>query len=75
MTVDLPAASAIDKEELERYVAPCSLLCCTCGGFKEGIIAESARLLRHYLSSSEGFGLPCQHEQLKERGKHNHDSQ
>jgi hypothetical protein len=46
----------IGKEELERYVAPCSLLCYTCGGFKDGVIAESARLLRHYLSGLEGFG-------------------
>lgn len=44
-----------DKEILQ-YVAPCSLLCYTCAGYKEGVIAESASTLRHYLTGVEDFG-------------------
>lgn len=38
----------MDKERLLNYVAPCSLVCYTCMGCKEGAVAECAKKLYAY---------------------------
>ena len=38
----------MEKEKLPDYVAPCSLLCYTCMGFKDGPISECAKKLYIY---------------------------
>ena len=39
----------VEKKEILEKVAPCSLMCYTCSGYKNGIICESAKTLLHYL--------------------------
>jgi len=57
----------MDREKLLQYIAPCSLLCYTCMGLKDGPIAECARTL-HDLSA----GIPeffCRNTPEDERDK------
>ena len=42
----------MDKEELLKKVAPCSLVCHTCSVYEHGVICKSAKQLLRYL---EGF--------------------
>lgn len=43
----------MERDELLNFVAPCSLLCYTCTGFKDGPVTECAKKLYTYLN---GFG-------------------
>lgn len=43
------------REELLKKVAPCSLMCHTCGAYAQGIICDSARKLLEYLDGVYDF--------------------
>lgn len=43
----------MEREKLLHEVAPCSLLCYTCTGYKDGVIAECAKKLHTYLDGFE----------------------
>lgn len=45
----------MDKSEILRNVAPCSLMCHTCSGCHNGIICESAKTLLKYLEGIKEF--------------------
>lgn len=45
----------MDRSEILSKVAPCSLLCHTCSGYKEGIICESSKTLLKYLEGIREF--------------------
>jgi len=41
------------QEELQRYIAPCGLVCYSCPAYTDGPVAQHGRALRRWL---EGFG-------------------
>lgn len=43
----------MERETLLDFVAPCSLVCYTCTGFQEGVVAQCAQALHRHL---DGFG-------------------
>lgn len=43
------------KEEILKKIAPCSLVCYTCGSYEQGVICESAKQLLQYLEGIEEF--------------------
>lgn len=43
------------RKELLNKIAPCSLVCHTCGGYAQGIICESAKQLSEYLEGVQEF--------------------
>lgn len=45
----------MDREKLLHYVAPCSLLCYTCPGLKDGVVAECASKLCRYFEGYYDF--------------------
>jgi len=52
------------REQLLRYVAPCSLLCYTCPGMKDGVIAQHAAALCRYFVGYYDFNdsnLPAEY--------------
>lgn len=54
----------MDRETMREHVAPCSLLCYTCPGYKDGAIAACARKLCSYFDGYYDFNdahMPAQH--------------
>lgn len=45
----------MDKSEILKNVAPCSLMCRTCSGYCNGVICESAKTLLKYLEGIKEF--------------------
>lgn len=45
----------VDRNELLKKVAPCSLMCHTCSAYVDGIICDSSKTLLHYLSGMREF--------------------
>ena len=45
----------MDKAELLARIAPCSLLCHTCGAYADGVMAELSRELLHYTQGVAEF--------------------
>ena len=45
----------MEKSEILKKVATCSLMCHTCSGYHDGIICESAKTLLKYLESIKEF--------------------
>ncbi|MDE6052368.1 MAG: DUF3795 domain-containing protein [Lachnospiraceae bacterium] len=45
----------MDKSEILKNVAPCSLMCHTCSGYHHGVICESAKTLLKYLEGMKEF--------------------
>ena len=45
----------MDKSEILKNVAPCSLICHTCSGYHNGVICESAKTLLKYLEDMKEF--------------------
>lgn len=45
----------MDKNEILKNVAPCSLMCHTCSGYCNGVICESAKTLLKYLEGMKEF--------------------
>ncbi|MGN1249013.1 MAG: DUF3795 domain-containing protein [Candidatus Spyradocola sp.] len=47
----------MDKAGLLARIAPCSLLCHTCGAYADSVMAELSRELLHYTQGVAGCGL------------------
>ena len=45
----------MNKEELLRNVAPCGLVCYTCGGCDYGVLKECFKTMINYLYGITGF--------------------
>ena len=45
----------MDKSEIIKKVAPCSLMCHTCSAYNDGIICASAKTLLKYLEGIKEF--------------------
>lgn len=45
----------LDKEQLLKKIAPCSLVCYTCSSYEHGVICKAAKELLEYLDGAEGF--------------------
>ena len=45
----------MERNEILKKVAPCSLMCHTCSGYNDGVICSSAKALLKYLEVMEGF--------------------
>ena len=45
----------MDNSDILKKVAPCSLMCHTCSGYKDGVICESAKTLLKYLEGIKEF--------------------
>ena len=45
----------MDKSEIIKKVAPCSLMCHTCSAYNDGIICVSAKTLLKYLEGIKEF--------------------
>ena len=45
----------MNKSEILKNVAPCSLMCHTCSGYRNGVICESAKTLLEYLEGIKEF--------------------
>lgn len=45
----------MEKSEILKRVAPCSLVCHTCSGYQNGVICESAKTLLKYLEGMKQF--------------------
>ena len=60
----------MDKNELLKHVAPCSLLCYTCGGYKDGVMSQLSKDLLHYTDGVYEFyarHLPSDEQATLER--------
>ena len=57
----------MEKEEILRSVAPCGLVCYTCGGCDYGVLKEHSKQLLHYLEGITGF-LDGEDKEKIERG-------
>ena len=53
MKIGVDVAPFDCSQNLPDFVAPCSLLCYTCTGFSEGVVARCAQALHRHL---DGFG-------------------
>ena len=45
----------MEKSEILKKVAPCSLMCHTCSAYCSGVICESSKTLLKYLEGIKGF--------------------
>lgn len=45
----------MERSEILKGVAPCSLMCYTCSGYHNGVICESAKTLLKYLEGMKEF--------------------
>ena len=45
----------MERDEILRRVAPCSLMCHTCSGYNNGVICESSKTLLKYLEGIKEF--------------------
>ncbi len=45
----------MERNEILKKVAPCSLMCHTCSGYNNGVICSSAKTLLKYLEGMEDF--------------------
>lgn len=45
----------MEKKEILKKVAPCSLMCHTCSGYRHGVICESSKTLLKYLEGMKEF--------------------
>ena len=45
----------MEKEEILKRVAPCSLMCHTCAAYEEGVICSSSRQLLKYMEGMNEF--------------------
>ncbi len=45
----------MEKNEILKKVAPCSLMCHTCSGYRNGVICESSKTLLKYLEGMKEF--------------------
>ena len=62
----------MDENELLKHVAPCSLLCYTCGRYKDGIMSRLSKDLLHYTEGVYEFfdqHLPSDEQKSLERFK------
>lgn len=59
----------MEKEKLLNYVAPCSLLCCTCMACKEGFLTDCAKRLKNYCEGVCEFFCQNQSEEQQKETK------
>ncbi|MBD5501451.1 MAG: DUF3795 domain-containing protein [Lachnospiraceae bacterium] len=45
----------MERSEILKKVAPCSLMCHTCSAYNDGVICESAKILLKYLEGMKDF--------------------
>ncbi len=45
----------MEKRDILKKIAPCSLMCHTCSGYNDGVIYESAKTLLKYLEGMKEF--------------------
>ena len=45
----------MEKSEILKKVAPCSLMCHTCTGYRDGVICQSSKTLLKYLDGIKEF--------------------
>lgn len=45
----------MDRDDILKKAAPCSLLCHTCTAYQDGVIRNSAKTLLEYLDGIKGF--------------------
>ena len=45
----------MEKRDILKKIAPCSLMCHTCSGYNDGVICESAKTLLKYLEGMKEF--------------------